>query len=114
MGSAGGDRTEALFERLVARFAEDPAVTPPSRGEGGKFGASALKVDGRIFAMVVKDELALKLPRERVEELVASGAGRPFDRGDGRLMKEWVTVDAARAEADVDGLADEAYRFVSG
>jgi hypothetical protein len=32
----------------------------------------------------------VKLPRERVDELVEAGAGHRFDPGHGRLMKEWV------------------------
>src|SRR5690349_8405219 len=72
-------KAEALFARLVERFATDPAVTPPSVDKGGKFGASGLKVDGKLFAMVSKGKLVVKLPRPRVDELVASGSGEPFD-----------------------------------
>jgi hypothetical protein len=68
---------DARFERLVSRFSSDPSVSPPSAGKGGKFGESALKVDGKIFAMLSRGELVVKLPRERVDELVA----RQFARG---------------------------------
>jgi TfoX/Sxy family transcriptional regulator of competence genes len=101
---------EALFERLVARFSGDPSVTPPSAG--AKFGSSGLKVDGKIFAMLSRGELVVKLPKERVDELMASGGGKRFDPGHGRMMKEWVAI--APAESDSwTALADEAHRFVS-
>jgi hypothetical protein len=83
---------EKLFEEVVARFRGDLAVAPPSAAEGGKLGASGVKVDGKIFAMLSKGELVVKLPRQRVEELVASGTGNPFDPGHGRVMKKWVTI----------------------
>jgi hypothetical protein len=101
-----------LFDQLVTRFSADPSVTPPSVGKGGKFGASALKVDGKIFAMLSNDELVVKLPRQRVEELVAAGTGGPFEPGHGRLMKEWVTI-APRFGRDWAGLAEEARQFVA-
>jgi TfoX/Sxy family transcriptional regulator of competence genes len=104
---------EALFERLVSRFGADPSVAPPSVGKGGKFGDSALKVDGRIFAMLSRGELVLKLPRERVDELVAAGAGTPFDAGRGRAMKEWVAVGADHSRRWAK-LAEEAREFVAG
>jgi hypothetical protein len=72
-----------------------------------------LKVDGKIFAMLVRGELVVKLPRERVDALVGSGRGHRFDpRGDGRLMKEWLVVEGP--EPPWLELAREAYRFVGG
>jgi hypothetical protein len=56
------------------------------------FGATSLKTDGRIFAMLVKDRLVVKLPARRVEELVAEGVGERFDPGHGRIQKEWLSV----------------------
>ena len=107
------DDADALFARLVDRFSSNPSVTLPSVGKRGKFGSSGLRVDGKIFAMVSKGELVVKLPRERVDDLIAAGTGRRFDPGYGRLMKEWVTV-APRHGRSWPGLADEALQFVSG
>ncbi|HZP61349.1 MAG TPA: hypothetical protein VFB27_13590 [Opitutaceae bacterium] len=54
----------------------------------------------------------MKLPRERVDALVAAGSGTRFGPGHGRVMKEWLTVDSG---ADVDrlALAEEALAFVA-
>lgn len=84
------------------------AEARPSRG----FGSSALKVDTRIFAMLVQDRLVVKLPRQRVDALIASGEGERFDPGHGRLMREWLTVDPSRADLWLP-LATEARAFVS-
>lgn len=100
---------DALFERLVSRFSPDPSVTPPSAGKG--FGASGLKVDGKIFAMVANGELVVKVPRERVDELIATGTGSRFDPGHGRVMKEWVSVSTEHSRS-WPKLAQEAFDFV--
>jgi hypothetical protein len=101
-------QAEERFERLAGRFLADPAV---SQGTG--FGSSAgLRVGKKIFAMLGREhELIVKLPKERVDELVASGAGARFEpRRDGRLMKEWVTVPAG--QGDWERLVSEAFEFV--
>lgn len=103
---------DALFEELVARFSADPAVTPPSAGKGGRFGDSGLKVSGKLFAMLSKGELVVKLPKQRVDELIASGTGTRFDPGHGRVMKEWVTIAPSHGR-DWVTLAEEARQFVS-
>ena len=95
------------FERIAARHLAEPSV---ERGTG--FGSSpGLKVGGKIFAMLVKEELVVKLPRTRVDELVASDTGARFDPGHGRLMKEWASVPADGGE-DWNALAAEAMKFV--
>jgi TfoX/Sxy family transcriptional regulator of competence genes len=99
----------AAFEGLVAAFAKDHRVTPPAAARSA-FGSNGLKVDGRIFAMLVRGALVVKLPRERVVELIESGRGEPFDAGKGRPMKEWVTLRSP--QSDWLELAREARRFV--
>ena len=99
---------ETSFAPVVRAFAGDQRVT---RGEGKGFGSGALKVDGRIFAAIsTKGSFVVKLPRERVRELVAGGKGEYFDPGHGRLMKEWVAVP--RGATSWVELAKEARRFV--
>ena len=72
--------------------------------------SSVLSVKGKIFAMLVKQRFVAKLPRDRVDEIVASGFGTHFEPGPGRVMKEWVSVD--RDGPPWIELAREAHRFV--
>jgi hypothetical protein len=98
---------EARFEAVVERFADDPRV---SGGTG--FGSSpGRRVDGRIFAMLVRGELVVKLPRQRVDDLVASGSARWFDAGKGRPLREWASVATTDAPSWAEIVA-EAYAFV--
>jgi len=89
-------------------------VTPPASAAGGRkaFGASGLKVNGKVFAMVSsKGEFVVKLPRDRVDALVASRDGVRFDPGHGRVMKEWFVVSPTSTQ-DWLALAIEALEFV--
>lgn len=102
---------EARFEAIVEEFLGDPDVTAPSDGKG--FGSSGLKVHNKIFAMLVRRKLVVKLPKSRVDALVASGDGERYDpRGDGRLMKEWVAIKPTSTEGWL-ALAREALQFVA-
>ncbi|HEX6471318.1 MAG TPA: hypothetical protein VF069_19610 [Streptosporangiaceae bacterium] len=82
-----GDR----FADLVDDFVGMAGVTPP-RGGGG-FGRTALRYDNKIFAMFVRGRLVLKLPADRVAELVAAGEGIHFDANKGTPMREWLSLD---------------------
>ena len=76
------------------------------------FGATSLKTDGKIFAMLVKGRLIVKLSAARVTALVESGAGKRFDPGHGRIQKEWLEV--ARDEpARWQELATESEAYVA-
>src|SRR5689334_25416406 len=86
---------EERFEGLVDELVGVEGVSPPSPGRG--FGSSALKYRGKIFAMLVRDGLVVKLPKARVAELVAAGEGRHFDANKGTPMKEWFTLDEPSA-----------------
>ena len=103
---------EQRFAAVAEALLSQPGVTLGSPEKRG-FGASALQVHGKIFAVVSGDRLVVKLPRQRVDELVASGIGERFSpRRDGRLMKEWVAVAPAYAEPWLP-LVHEALEFVA-
>src|SRR5215831_8008203 len=98
------------FAALTKAFAGQPGVEPPGAGKG--FGSAALRVHGKIFAMLVEGKLVLKLPKARVQSMTAAGQGEYFEpRHDGRQMKEWIVL-AATSQEEWRKLAREALAFV--
>jgi hypothetical protein len=75
---------------LVDELLGCPGVTPPSGGSG--FGRSALRWEKKIFAMLVRGRLVVKLPAARVDALVANGDGVRFDANKGTPMREWLSL----------------------
>jgi len=71
---------------------------------------NAFAVDGKIFAMLTRGCFVVKLPKERVDDLVDAGKGTRFDPGHGRLMKEWIAVEAGALPWVA--LAKEAHSYV--
>jgi hypothetical protein len=99
---------EAMLERSEATYGADE-----SRGARRSFGSTSLKANGKIFAMLVKEHLVVKLPAKRVDELVAAGAGDRFDPGHGRVQKEWLSIASPQWDVWME-LASESETFVSG
>jgi TfoX/Sxy family transcriptional regulator of competence genes len=105
------NRTEARFAAVVEALARNRFVTHSKQGSR-LFGSSALKVHDKIFAMVSSNgQFVVKLPKARVDALVAAGMGERFDANRGRPMKEWLEVHAESAEEWLQ-LAREALDFV--
>jgi TfoX/Sxy family transcriptional regulator of competence genes len=97
---------DPAFQAVALAFAQDRQV-----GLGKMFSSKAvLNVNGKIFAMYVRGRFVAKLPTDRVDALVRSGAGDYFDPGHGRLMKEWVAL--ADSSTQWVTLAKEAHTFV--
>jgi hypothetical protein len=106
--NAGGVRPDERYEDVVDELVGAAGVTPP-RGGGG-FGRSALRYQGRIFAMLVRGRLVVKLPAGRVDALVEAGDGVHFDANKGTPMREWLSLDPGSGQ-DWLGLAREALDF---
>jgi hypothetical protein len=106
MSTTPEERYAALVETLCAHANVAPHRPPKSGGP-----SSSLCVNAKIFVMLVKGRLVVKLPAKRVAELVAAGEGQPHDPGDGRVMKEWVAIPP-EAESSWLPLAREALAFV--
>jgi TfoX/Sxy family transcriptional regulator of competence genes len=102
------DAAAAAFAAIAATQRRAPDVEA-----GRMFGATALKVGGKVFAMLIKGELVAKLPASRAEALREAGAARPFDPGHGRIMKEWIAIPATDTGLWAKRAA-EARDFVSG
>ncbi|TXT20445.1 MAG: hypothetical protein FD134_2903 [Gallionellaceae bacterium] len=101
--AADGDTSS--FQPIVKAFAANKNVTL-----GGRFGSVSLKIQDKVFAMLVKGKFVVKLPKDRVAELVATAGAEYFDPGHGRLMKEWVAL--ADQQEPWLALAKEACDFV--
>jgi hypothetical protein len=108
--SQSASTPEERYAMVVEALVGEDGVTPGSAEKRG-FGSTELQVGGKIFAMLNKGRLVVKLPRQRVDALVAAGAGERFDPGHGRLMKEWVAV-ASESQEEWLPLAREALAFV--
>ena len=80
---------DALFADLAAeqQLHADVTFGPVWHNDG-------LRVGGKVYAMLVRGELVVKVPTEYAADLVARGAGTPFEPSPGRLMREWVVVPA--------------------
>ena len=98
---------EVVFLAAVESLSGDPRVTG-----GTGFGSSpGRRVNGRIFAMLVRSELVVKLPRRRVDALVESGIAQWFDAGKARSMHEWASIGTVHGDM-WPKLTLEAYEFV--
>ena len=88
-----------IFWKLVEEFCEDQEVE-----DSTMMGHDCLRVNGEFFGMINgQGHLVVKLPAERVNELVASGAGENVAPS-GRVFREWVAIpepDEADSDASV-------------
>jgi hypothetical protein len=100
---------EMMFERVAGRLvAENPGLE-----QARMFGSTGLRTESGKFAGFARgDELVVKLPADRVAELLESGEGSVFDAGKGRPMKEWVTLRPADEQA-LERYLLEAREFVA-
>jgi hypothetical protein len=105
---AEGRPPEERFEDLVDELVGVAGVTPPRGGSG--FGRNALRFQNKIFAMLVRGRLVLKLPADRVDALIAAGDGSRFDANKGTPMKEWFSLDPESRQPWL-ALAREALSF---
>ena len=101
---------EERFSVLAASYASTPHVTLP--GEGCGFGSAALRTHGKIFTMLVRGSLVVKLPKQRVDELVRASEGTFFDANKDKPMKEWLSLDP-RSRLGWTSLAREALEYVT-
>jgi hypothetical protein len=76
-----------LYDELTDDLLYDPAV-----GRSTMMGYPCVRRAGRFFASfdTRAEALVVKLPRERVAELIDDGTGEPF-APNGRVFQEWVT-----------------------
>lgn len=93
-----------LAEPLLANGAERSTM----------MGHPCLRIDGDFFASLERrtGDLIVKLPAERVNELIDAGQAEPFAPA-GRRFKEWALI-TDRDEARWQQLLNDAITFVKG
>ncbi len=101
---------EDVFWELI----DELQIDDPRIEEGTIMGGRCARVDGEFLALVsYKDAgLVVKLPRERVQELIDVGVGQPFAPAN-RVFKEWVSVPK-RDRRRWRSLLREGVEFVAG
>jgi hypothetical protein len=77
---------------------------------GSMFGSQGLRTGKKFFAVWWHDQLVLKLPPDRLREVVDGGTATPFEPMPGRPMNGWAVVDPS---ADWGPLVEEARAFVA-
>ena len=118
--SAKPVRSPKQAQRLPGSAAEIPPVLAPVADAFADVSGvsrrrmfsseNAFAVNGKIFAMLTRGMFVVKLPKERVDDLVEAGKGKRFDPGHGRMMKEWIAVEAGALPWVA--LAKEAHSYV--
>ena len=100
--------TDFFWEASAAALTRSGVVT------GTMMGFPCLRVSGAFFASCDhrSGDLIVKLPRHRVEQLIAAGVGKPFAPA-GRAFREWILI-AGRDQARWAQLIDEARAFAAG
>jgi hypothetical protein len=88
---SGGDVPRVLYDELTDDLLYDPAI-----GRATMMGYPCIRLAGRFVAShdTTAGGLVVKLPRERVLELVAIGIGDPFAPA-GKVFREWVSIPTA-------------------
>ena len=92
------------WEELVAAAEGGPV------SRGSMFGSQGLRTGAKFFAIWWHEQLVLKLPPARQEELIGAGRAVPFEPMGGRRMNGWVVVDAT---VDRPALVEQARAFVA-
>ncbi|HEX6490590.1 MAG TPA: hypothetical protein VF002_04350 [Gaiellaceae bacterium] len=90
-------QAEPPLEAIFDEVARELAAEHPDLERDRIMHSKGIKTRGKFCAFTRRGELVVKLPSERVAELIAGGEGSPFDSGRGRPLKAWVSLRPADA-----------------
>ena len=92
MATAAGRPGDPDFTAVFAKVTE-LLLTEFGDDERGRMLRSAgLKTGGMFYGFATADDLVVKLPQGRVQDLIGTGRGQPCSPRPGRPMKEWVRI----------------------
>ena len=98
-------KSDDTYAEVKNHFADsDDVVVNEGRGSQG------LKYGKKMFAMFYKGQLAVKLPPERVSELIRKGEGLPLDPGTGKPMKDRAIIPIEKKESWI-AFCEESKRY---
>jgi hypothetical protein len=102
------ERGEMLFWDLADDLLHEPGITTSTM-----MGYPCLRQNGTFFACVERTtgHLIVKLPADRVQELVQSRRAAPF-APNGRTFREWAAFSRPNRK-EWTAMLDEARRFVN-
>jgi hypothetical protein len=85
---SGGDDARDLYDELTDDLLYDPAI-----GRATMMGYPCVRLAGQFLASYDDKtrSLIVKLPHDRVRELIEAGDGDPFAPA-GRVFREWVAI----------------------
>lgn len=78
--------TDERWDELVETAVGGPVT------RGSMFGSQGLRTGRRFFAIWWQAQLVVKLPADRIEEVVDAGQGAQFEPMAGRKMGGWVVL----------------------
>jgi hypothetical protein len=82
-----------VYEEVKTHFSrENDVIVLSGRG------AQGIKRGGKLFVMFMKGDIIVKLPAERVTEIISMGEGASYDPGTGKPMKNWVLIPVSRKD----------------
>jgi hypothetical protein len=91
---SGGDDARALYDELTDDLLYDPAI-----GRATMMGYPCVRLAGKFLASYDDKlrSLVVKLPRDRVSELIENGSGEPFAPA-GKVFREWIAIRTVEPE----------------
>jgi hypothetical protein len=90
---AGGRTMAQTDSDVFWELIEELQLADPRVEEGTIMGGRCARVSGEFLGLVdfKGSGMVVKLPRARVDELIAQGVGQPFAPG-GKVFREWLSV----------------------
>ena len=99
---------EEIYADIKEYFANNSQVEVSS----GK-GAQGIKYKGKMFIMFYNGDLVIKLPPDRIKELIEAGDGMPFDPGTGKPMKDRMLIPINKKHLWIP-LSEESKDYIIG
>ncbi|QPC84409.1 MmcQ/YjbR family DNA-binding protein [Phototrophicus methaneseepsis] len=106
---------DTTFREDVKEQLDDVLLGIPGVSGGKAFGFPAYKVGRKVFCFVGGNGIGIKLPEEKVSQLIESNDGmNPYVPETGTVWKSWVSIELGNAEdyAEYRALYEESAQFV--